>query len=62
MGYHRRCISQKQEEIMALTAKAMLEEALVYFGKTKKNFISFKEVAQIIPVKWKKKTKQTNQA
>lgn len=33
MSYCHRCMSQKQEEIMALTDKAMLEEALVILAK-----------------------------
>lgn len=60
MSYYHKCISQKQERSMALTGKAMPEEAPMYFGqKKKKNFcISFKEVAQIIPVKEKEKKKK----
>lgn len=57
MSYYHRCISQKQEEIMALTGKVMPEEAPMHSGQKKKNkfCISFKEVAQIIPVKEKEK-------
>lgn len=46
---------------MALTGKAMPEEAPMYFSqkkKKKKICISFKEVAQIIPVKEKEKKKK----
>lgn len=47
MSYYHRSISQNQEEIKALTGKAILEEALMDFGqKKKKIFTSFKEVAQ----------------